>query len=68
MNRIGAIVSRIRCARSRRGWGFALLIAALAGCGSSTEVSELPEAAKKTLIQKKVDVQPRPSPPRSSRR
>jgi hypothetical protein len=64
MNRIGAMTSRLRGPRFRCGWGFALLIAAVAGCGPSAEVSELPEAAKKTLIQKKVDVQPRTSTPR----
>jgi hypothetical protein len=64
MNPIGAIASRLRGQRIRRGWGFALLIAAVAGCGSSSEVSDLPEAAKKTLIQKKVDVQPRTSTPK----
>jgi hypothetical protein len=68
MYRIGALVWRLRHACTRRGWGIGLLFAALAGCGSSTEVSELPEAAKKSLIQKKLDVPPRPSPNTPSRR
>ncbi len=64
MNPIGAIASGLRLPRTRCGWGLALLIAAVAGCGPSAEVSELPEAAKKSLIQKKVDVQPRTSTPK----
>jgi hypothetical protein len=39
----------------------ALMIAGMAGCGHSGEVAEIPDAAKKSLIQKKVDVQPRRS-------
>jgi hypothetical protein len=68
MNPIGAMTSRLLLPLIRCGWGFTLLIAAVAGCGPSAEVSELPEAAKKTLIQKKVDVQPRTSTPKPSRR
>jgi hypothetical protein len=64
MNPISARTPRLRRPRTRCGWGLAIFIAAVAGCGPSAEVSELPEAAKKTLIQKKVDVQPRTSTPK----
>jgi hypothetical protein len=67
MNRISTMPSRPRGPRDRCGRGFALLIAAVAGCGPSAEVNELPDAAKKTLIQKKVDVQPRTSTPKPKR-
>jgi hypothetical protein len=33
--------------------------AALAGCGGSSDVMEIPEAARKSVLQKKVDVRPR---------
>ncbi|MGP0066448.1 MAG: hypothetical protein ACLQGP_23030 [Isosphaeraceae bacterium] len=33
----------------------------LAGCGQSSEVMEIPEAARKSVLQKKVDDQPRTS-------
>ena len=32
---------------------------ALAGCGERSEVMEIPEGARKSVLQKKVDVQPR---------
>ena len=35
------------------------MVAFLAGCGGSSDVKELPEASKKALIQRKVDVEPR---------
>jgi hypothetical protein len=38
---------------------FAMSIAALAGCNSSNSVSEIPEASRKALDQRKVDVKPR---------
>jgi hypothetical protein len=38
----------------------------LAGCGGSSEVMEIPEAARKSLVQKKVDVQPRAGKPAKS--
>ena len=41
--------------------GLSLIVAFLAGCGGSSEVKELPEASKKTLIQRKVDVEQRPA-------
>jgi hypothetical protein len=34
-------------------------IAALAGCNSSNSVSEIPEASRKALDHRKVDVNPR---------
>jgi hypothetical protein len=68
MNPISAFASELRIPGRRFGLGLAFLMAAVAGCGPSAEVSELPEAAKKTLIQKKVDVQPRSSTTRPSRR
>ena len=68
MNRDSASVSRLRQGRTWNRWGIALLMAAVAGCGSSDEPRELPEAAKKALVQKKVDVTPRPSPTKPSRR
>ncbi len=39
--------------------GFGAIIASLAGCSQSSDVSELPDASKKMLIQRKVDVQSR---------
>jgi hypothetical protein len=36
-----------------------LLIAAIAGFGSSDQVRELPEAEKDSILQEKVDVDPR---------
>jgi hypothetical protein len=36
-----------------------LIVAFLAGCGGSSDVRELPEASKKALIQRKVDVEQR---------
>ena len=38
---------------------FIAAVAALAGCGGSSQVMEIPEGARKSLLQKKVDVQPR---------
>jgi hypothetical protein len=40
-------------------------VAVLAGCGGSSDVQEIPEASKKALIQRKVDVHQRP--PKSSK-
>jgi hypothetical protein len=37
-----------------------LIVAFLGGCGGSSEVRELPEASKKALIRRKVDVEQRP--------
>jgi hypothetical protein len=39
--------------------GLCLIVALAAGCGGSTEVSALPEASKKVLIRRKVDVKQR---------
>ncbi len=39
--------------------GFCLVAGTWAGCGGSTEVMELPENAKKALIQKKIDIRAR---------
>jgi len=36
-----------------------LMVVLLAGCGNSSDVRELPEASKKALIQRKVDVEQR---------
>jgi hypothetical protein len=33
-------------------------VAALSGCDRSTAVREIPDASRKTLIQRKVDVKP----------
>jgi hypothetical protein len=41
--------------------GLILIAAALMGCGGSSEVMEIPEAARQSVLQKKVDVQPRAS-------
>jgi hypothetical protein len=38
-----------------------LSVAFLAGCGGSSDVQEIPEASKKTLIKRKVDVEQRPA-------
>jgi len=38
-----------------------LVVVLLAGCGGSSDVRELPEASKKALIQRKVDVEQRPA-------
>jgi hypothetical protein len=40
------------------GLGLSFIVAPLAGCDSSTAVKEIPEQAKKALIQRKVDVTP----------
>jgi len=46
--------------------GVSLIAAALNGCGGSSEVREIPEAAKKSLFQKKVDYEHRsPKSPRT---
>ncbi len=51
----------------RNGWsrdmagpisGLYLAMAFAAGCGGSADVQEIPEASRKTLIQRKVDVEP----------
>jgi hypothetical protein len=49
--------------RSRRlCWlGFLAIIAIHTGCGESAGVRELPEASKRKLIERKVDVRP-PAP------
>jgi hypothetical protein len=39
--------------------GVSLLAATLNGCGRSSDVMEIPEAAKKSLFQKKVDFEHR---------
>jgi len=38
-----------------------LTVVLVAGCGGSSDVRELPEASKKALIQRKVDVEQRPA-------
>ena len=38
-----------------------LFVAVLAGCGGSSGVHEIPEASKKALIKRKVDVEYRPA-------
>ena len=38
--------------------GFGISITPFAGCDRSTSVSEIPEASRKALIQRKVDVKP----------
>ena len=40
--------------------GIALIVtvAPFAGCGSSTDVSEIPDQSRKSIIQRKVDVTP----------
>jgi hypothetical protein len=38
-----------------------LFVAFLAGCGGSSDVQEIPEASKKALIKRKVDVEQRPA-------
>jgi hypothetical protein len=52
-------------ARKRRviaeSTGLFLMAAFLAGCGGSSDVKELPEASRKALIQRKVDVEQRPA-------
>ncbi len=41
-----------------RGIAPCVIIMPLAGCGSSTAVSEIPEQSKKAIIQRKVDATP----------
>ncbi|HZW31757.1 MAG TPA: hypothetical protein VFF52_13675 [Isosphaeraceae bacterium] len=50
--------------RARIALGSGLILSALnwAGCGPSSGVQDLPEAARESLARKKVDVQPRSSP------
>jgi hypothetical protein len=67
MTRHIASASRVRPARNCKGVGIAVLVAAFAGCGSSDDAKVLPDAAKKSLVQKKVDVSPRPSTTKPSR-
>jgi hypothetical protein len=38
--------------------GLGISIALMAGCQRSTSVTEIPEASRKALIQRKVDVKP----------
>jgi hypothetical protein len=57
--------SRARRARNVLGLGWSLLAAYAAGCARPPEVRELPEAARKAVFQKKVDVEQRV--PKSSR-
>jgi hypothetical protein len=38
--------------------GLSLMVAFLPGCGGSSGVQEIPEASRKFLIQRKVDVEP----------
>jgi hypothetical protein len=45
-----------------------LIIAGLAGCGGSSRVMELPERARRSLIQRKVDVEPLSNKPARSGR
>ncbi len=44
------------------------LLLAVAGCGSSDPVRELPEAARKSLTQRKVDAQPKAATRNPARR
>ncbi len=37
---------------------FAVIIIPIAGCGSSTTPSEIPDQSRKAIIQRKVDVTP----------
>ena len=48
-------------ARILMTWGPILPAVGLPGCGQSSEVMEIPEAARKSVLQKKVDDQPRSS-------
>jgi hypothetical protein len=38
-----------------------LFVAFVAGCGGSSDVEEIPEASRKALIKRKVDVEQRPA-------
>ncbi len=64
-NQEGDSVSTMRLARQRSVrlvWVSASLhLAALAGCGQSSGVRELPEDSKKVLIQRKVDAVKKPA-------
>jgi hypothetical protein len=64
-NQQGYSVSTLRWTSQRSGrvlWVSASLhLAALAGCGQSSDVRELPEDAKKVLIQRKVDFEKKPA-------
>ncbi len=50
-----------RLARIAMAWALIVLAVGLAGCGESSEVKEIPAAARKSVLQKKVDDQRRPS-------
>jgi hypothetical protein len=64
-NQKGHSVSTSRWASQRSGralcLGASLHLAALAGCGQSSDVRELPVDAKKVLIQRKVDFEKQPA-------
>jgi hypothetical protein len=48
-------------ARILTAWGLILPVVGVPGCGPSDAVKEMPEAARKSVLQKKVDDQPRRS-------
>jgi hypothetical protein len=48
-------------------WALVLSAAGLPGCGTSSEVQEVPEAARKSVFQKKVDDQPRSAKAKKAR-
>jgi hypothetical protein len=57
------IIEQLSAHKLRIPWAVVLLLglAVLTGCGGSSEVMEISEAARKSVLQKKVDVQARPS-------
>ena len=61
MNR--SITRQLSACKMRILWALGLLLglAGITGCGGSSEVMEIPEAVRKSVLQKKVDVQARPS-------
>jgi hypothetical protein len=61
MNRNCTRRSRSRRALLWLGSGLTLIAMDLAGCGRSSPVREIPEAARKSVLRKKVDVEHRPA-------
>jgi hypothetical protein len=67
MNRKSSRRSHLRRARRALGSGLILAALGLAGCGRPSEVRDLPEPARQSLVRKKVDFPPRSaSPPRQA--
>ena len=54
-------------ARILMSWALVLAFAGLTGCGPSSDVMEIPADARKSVLQKKVDDQPRSAKAKKAR-